>query len=34
MISTYLRSDPNLKPEAAEMLDDLIKITYKRLSEG
>jgi len=31
MISTYLRSDPNLRPEAAEMLDALVKTTYERL---
>jgi hypothetical protein len=34
MISTYLRSDPNLSPEAADMLDDVIKATYGRLSGG
>ncbi len=34
MISTYLRSDPNLSPEAADMLDEVIKATYGRLSEG
>ncbi len=31
MISTYLRSDPNLTPEGAEALDELIKATYQRL---
>lgn len=31
MISTYLRSDPNLTPEAADALDEVIKVTYKRL---
>jgi transcriptional regulator with XRE-family HTH domain len=31
MVSTYLRSDPNLRPEAAEMLDSLIKTTYESL---
>lgn len=31
MISTYLRSDPNLSPEAASALDEVIKATYDRL---
>lgn len=31
MISTYLRSDANLSPEAADALDELIKATYSRL---
>lgn len=31
MISTYLRSDRNLTPEAAVALDELIKVTYERL---
>jgi transcriptional regulator with XRE-family HTH domain len=31
MISTYLRSDRNLSPEAAGALEELIKITYERL---
>jgi len=31
MISTYLRSDRNLTPEAATALDELIKATYQRL---
>ncbi|HLZ97565.1 MAG TPA: helix-turn-helix transcriptional regulator [Steroidobacteraceae bacterium] len=31
MISTYLRSDPNLSDEAATALDELIKATYERL---
>ena len=31
MISTYLRSDPQLTPEAATALDELIKATYDRL---
>ncbi len=31
MISTYLRSDRNLTPEAAQALDELIKATYERL---
>lgn len=31
MISTYLRSDKNLTPEAAAALDQVIKVTYERL---
>ena len=31
MISTYLRSDPNLSPEAADTLDQVIKATYELL---
>jgi transcriptional regulator with XRE-family HTH domain len=31
MISTYLRSDRHLTPEAATALDELIKATYERL---
>ena len=31
MISTYLRSDRNLSPEAARALDELVKATYARL---
>jgi transcriptional regulator with XRE-family HTH domain len=31
MISTYLRSDRNLTPEAATALDEVIKATYERL---
>ena len=31
MISTYLRGDKNLSPEAATALDELIKATYERL---
>ena len=31
MISTYLRSDKNLTPEAATALDQLVKATYERL---
>lgn len=34
MISTYLRSDPNLTTEAAEALDELVKATYKRLRKA
>lgn len=30
-ITTYLRSDKNLTPEAATALDELIKATYERL---
>ncbi len=30
-ITTYLRSDRNLSPEAARALDELIKVTYNRL---
>lgn len=30
-ISTYLRSDKNLSPEAAMALDELVKATYERL---
>jgi transcriptional regulator with XRE-family HTH domain len=33
MISTYLRTDPNLSPTSAELLDQLIKTTYSRLRE-
>lgn len=31
MISTYLRSDPNLSAPAADALDELVKATYQRL---
>ena len=31
MISTYLRGDPHLTPEAVAALDELIKATYARL---
>jgi transcriptional regulator with XRE-family HTH domain len=31
MISTFLRADPNLSPEGATALDELIKATYERL---
>ena len=30
-ISTYLRSDKNLTPEAAAALDEVVKATYERL---
>lgn len=32
-ITTYLRSDRNLTPEAATALDELIKATYARLAK-
>ena len=31
MISTFLRADRNLTPEAAEALDQVVKVTYERL---
>jgi transcriptional regulator with XRE-family HTH domain len=31
MISTYLKSDRNLTPDAATALDELVKATYERL---
>lgn len=31
MISTYLRSDPHLTPEAADALDEIVKATYGRM---
>jgi transcriptional regulator with XRE-family HTH domain len=31
LISTYLRGDPNLTPDAAEMIDDLVRTSYARL---
>ena len=31
MISTYLRSDPHLTPEAADALDEIVKVTYGRM---
>ena len=31
MISTYLKSDPQLTAEAAEALDQLVKATYERM---
>jgi transcriptional regulator with XRE-family HTH domain len=31
VISTYLRGDKNLSPEAASALDELVKATYERL---
>ena len=34
MISSYLRSDPQLNEEAATALDELVKVAYKRMSRG
>ena len=31
MISTYLKSDPHLSPDAADALDQLVKATYERM---
>lgn len=31
MISIYLKSDPHLTPEAADALDELVKVTYERM---
>lgn len=31
LISSYLRSDPNLTKEAASALDEMVKATYSRL---
>lgn len=31
MVSTYLRSDPNLSDEAATMLDEVVKAAYEQL---
>lgn len=33
MISTYLRADPHLSPESAAALEELVKVTYRRLRE-
>lgn len=33
MISTYLKTDPHLTPEAADALDELVKATYKWMRE-
>ena len=33
MISTYLRSDPNLTNDSAIALDELVKATYERLKK-
>ena len=34
MISTYLKSDPNLTSEAADALDELVKATYERMRKS
>ena len=34
MMSTYLKSDRNLTPEAAEALDQLVKATYERMRKS
>jgi transcriptional regulator with XRE-family HTH domain len=34
MISTYLRADRHLTPENAATLEELVKVTYKRLRKG
>lgn len=34
MISTYLRSDRNLSPDAAKAIEELVKATYERLRKG
>ena len=31
MVSTYFRSDRNLTPEAADAMDEIIRVTYERL---
>ena len=31
MISTYLRADPHLTRQSAEALEELVKVTYRRL---
>src|SRR5688572_3900881 len=31
MISTYLRADPHLTPKSAAALEELMKVTYRRL---
>ena len=31
MISTYLKSDPQLPPDAADALDEMVKATYERM---
>jgi len=31
MISTYLRADPHLTPKNAATLEELVKVTYRRL---
>ena len=34
MISTYLRADPHLTPSSAAALEELVKVTYRRLRKG
>ena len=34
MISTYLRADPHLTPSSAAHLEELVKVTYRRLREA
>lgn len=31
LISTHLRGDPNLSPDAADFIDDLVRTSYERL---
>src|SRR5215468_2731528 len=34
MISTYLRADPHLEPNSVAALEELVKVTYRRLRKG
>lgn len=34
MISTYLRADKHLSPQAAEAIEDIVKAVYQRLRDG
>lgn len=34
MISTYLRADPHLSAQSAAALEELVKVTYRRLRKG
>src|SRR5262249_42638044 len=34
MISTYLRADPHLTPNSAAALEELVKVTYRRLRKA
>ena len=34
MISTYLRADPHLTPKSAAALEELVKVTYRRLRKA
>lgn len=34
MISTYLRADPHLSKQSAAALEELVKVTYRRLRKG